>query len=322
MEEKKIPKFCRYCGSPLDPGALFCATCGVPVKRSVQNVESVTNTEISDADQDRMDSDVQDAEQAAAADMPDVGKNSVNSNVQEERRLEAADVSDVGREYTTQNYQSEEEDSYKIFYGTGRDHVNLNNQKEKDAVEYNGDDLNQNMVMSNGRVKCIKCNFEMEQDMRFCPRCGADVTKDSKGNAPKKICRVCGKELRGTEEFCPYCGKRCDLDVPEQKRNTENHIPPVVNQVPEKGGPTGTASLVLGIISIVIAVFSAAILGWAGAIVGIIGIILGANDRKNSLGGESGTAKAGWICSIIGTSLNLLFYVACIACAGAVASQV
>ncbi len=322
MEEKKVPKFCRYCGSLLDPGALFCATCGVTVKKRVQDVESVTNTDVSNADQDCMNSDVQDAEQVTAADVPDVGQDCVNSNVQEERHLAAADVSDVERECTTQNYRSEEEDSYKIFYGAGRDHVDLNNQKEKDAVEDNGDDAAQNMVTSNGGSKCIKCNFEMEEDMKFCPRCGASVMEASKENAPKKICRICGKELKGTEEFCPYCGKRCDLDAPEQKRNTENYIPPVVNQVPEKGGPTGTASLVLGIISIVIAVFSAAILGWAGAIVGIIGIILGANDRKNSLGGESGTAKAGWICSIIGTSLNLLFYVACIACAGAVASQV
>ena len=81
-------------------------------------------------------------------------------------------------------------------------------------------------------------------------------------------------------------------------------------------------SLVLGIISIAIALLSVGMWGWLGAIIGIIGLLLGANDRKNSLGGESGTAKAGWICSIIGTSLNLLFYVACIACAGAVASQV
>ena len=59
MEERKIPKFCRYCGSQLDPGALFCATCGVTVKRSAQNVESVTNTEVSDADRDRMNSNDQ-----------------------------------------------------------------------------------------------------------------------------------------------------------------------------------------------------------------------------------------------------------------------
>lgn len=81
----------------------------------------------------------------------------------------------------------------------------------------------------------------------------------------------------------------------------------------------GIASLVLGIISIVIGVFSAGALGWFGAILGIIGIVLGVLGKKDP--DKRAIAQAGFVCSIIGTILCLLLYVACIACVGGLASM-
>ena len=78
----------------------------------------------------------------------------------------------------------------------------------------------------------------------------------------------------------------------------------------------GIASLVLGIIAIVIGVFSIGILGWAGAVVGIIGII----GRNTAPPEKRGMATAGLVCSIVGTILCLLFYIACVACIGGLAS--
>lgn len=78
------------------------------------------------------------------------------------------------------------------------------------------------------------------------------------------------------------------------------------------------ASLVLGIISIVTGLFSAGSLGWLGAIMGIIGIILGSQARK--VPAQAGLATAGFVCSIIGTILCLLMYIACIACVGGLAA--
>ena len=54
--------------------------------------------------------------------------------------------------------------------------------------------------------------------------------------------------------------------------------------------------------------------GGSGAIIGIVGIILGVLARKNN---PSGIATAGFVCSIIGTVISLLFYLACVACLGA-----
>lgn len=78
----------------------------------------------------------------------------------------------------------------------------------------------------------------------------------------------------------------------------------------------GIASLVLGIISIIVGVFATAVAGWFGIIIGIIGIILGAIGKKK----ESSCAIGGLVCSVIGTILSSLFYVACAACVGGMSS--
>lgn len=70
------------------------------------------------------------------------------------------------------------------------------------------------------------------------------------------------------------------------------------------------ASLVLGIISIICSFFG--VINLFGGILGIIGIILGSLSKKNSE--NKGMATAGLVCSIIGTILCFIFYVACVAC--------
>ena len=80
----------------------------------------------------------------------------------------------------------------------------------------------------------------------------------------------------------------------------------------------GVASLVLGILSLLIGLFTAGSLGWFGAILALIGIILGAIGKKDVE--KKGLATAGLVLSIIGLILCLIFYIACIACVGGLAS--
>ena len=54
-----------------------------------------------------------------------------------------------------------------------------------------------------------------------------------------------------------------------------------------------------------------------GAIFGIIGIIMGIQGKK--IPEQAGMAQAGFVCSIVGTILCLLTYIACIACISCVA---
>lgn len=72
------------------------------------------------------------------------------------------------------------------------------------------------------------------------------------------------------------------------------------------------ASLVLGIISIVFSFFGG--INLFGGILGIVGIILGVYGKKDE--SKKGMATAGLVCSIIGTILCFIFYVACVACVG------
>jgi len=74
------------------------------------------------------------------------------------------------------------------------------------------------------------------------------------------------------------------------------------------------ASLVLGIVSIIFAFTG--FLAFIGAITGIVGIILGALAMKNlkAENQPTGMATGGLVTSIIGASLALILYLACVAC--------
>ncbi len=79
----------------------------------------------------------------------------------------------------------------------------------------------------------------------------------------------------------------------------------------------GVTALVLGIVALVLGVFG---MGFpVGTIVGILGIILGAVGKKQNP--ENGLATGGMVCAIIGTVLSLLFFFACSACVGGLASM-
>lgn len=48
-------------------------------------------------------------------------------------------------------------------------------------------------------MKCKYCHAEIEQDARFCPICGKDLSNLTK-------CTNCGEFLEDENDFCPYCG--------------------------------------------------------------------------------------------------------------------
>ena len=78
------------------------------------------------------------------------------------------------------------------------------------------------------------------------------------------------------------------------------------------------ASLVLGILSILSVLFGFGSYWWLAPVFGIIGIILGVQGKKDYE--KRGLAQAGFICSIIGTALSLLWYIACAAILGSMLS--
>lgn len=47
--------------------------------------------------------------------------------------------------------------------------------------------------------KCDKCGQKLNDDAKFCSKCGKSVES--------KKCTNCGKEMNGDSQFCEYCGK-------------------------------------------------------------------------------------------------------------------
>ncbi|WP_346888759.1 hypothetical protein [Clostridium sp. UBA1056] len=71
------------------------------------------------------------------------------------------------------------------------------------------------------------------------------------------------------------------------------------------------ASLVLGICSIVFTVISWGCLWWLSLVLGVVGIVLGFIDmkKKKEAGVALGMAKGGFICSIIGICMAIIFLI-------------
>ena len=61
---------------------------------------------------------------------------------------------------------------------------------------------------------CIKCNAEIEDDGKFCPKCGAsqetqqELQAQKQENLALRRCKGCGEEIASDLVFCPKCGVR------------------------------------------------------------------------------------------------------------------
>ena len=55
----------------------------------------------------------------------------------------------------------------------------------------------------NQMVKCVKCGAMLQSGSKFCPQCGT-------AQATQKTCAQCGKELKAEAKFCPECGAKVE----------------------------------------------------------------------------------------------------------------
>lgn len=72
-------------------------------------------------------------------------------------------------------------------------------------------------------MKCLKCNAEIADNAKFCPKCGAKVEKVE----PINNCPNCGEVLKEGARFCTKCGTKIE------KGDGENVIPPPLQPVTE-----------------------------------------------------------------------------------------
>ena len=78
-------------------------------------------------------------------------------------------------------------------------------------------DMKQVMSTKSDMKECPSCHAKINENLKFCPECGADTTK-------KKValkCSACGAEYEKGTKFCPDCGrkinpcKNCGGDIPD-----------------------------------------------------------------------------------------------------------
>jgi hypothetical protein len=134
---------------------------------------------------------------------------------------------------------------------------------------------------------------DRDDDMIACPICRRSNHRDS------RRCYHCGERLSdGPRSRSRYRDDYDDDDYRRRRRDTEPH----------RGGLV----LAMGIISLV----GIAVIPGLPVIFGIIGWVMGHTDlrkmRNNQMDQEGeGMTRAGWICGIIGTLLNLGFILLC-----------
>ena len=70
--------------------------------------------------------------------------------------------------------------------------------------------------------KCTNCQAELDDNVKFCPSCGAKVEAD----VPPPVilhCLQCQAKLSSEAKFCPSCGAKVEADVP----------PPIITHCPQ-----------------------------------------------------------------------------------------
>lgn len=66
---------------------------------------------------------------------------------------------------------------------------------------------------------CENCNKEFNDDLNFCPICGANLSTNEE---KIKFCPICGKELEEDANFCPACGNPTKIN--NKTQNNENSV--------------------------------------------------------------------------------------------------
>ena len=56
---------------------------------------------------------------------------------------------------------------------------------------------------------CQKCGNKLDDNAKFCTRCGTPAEKREAGvRTERRVCHSCGKPLAEGAEFCTKCGQR------------------------------------------------------------------------------------------------------------------
>ncbi|WP_458452920.1 zinc-ribbon domain-containing protein [Methanobrevibacter sp.] len=55
-------------------------------------------------------------------------------------------------------------------------------------------------------VNCQNCGFEIDDEAKFCKKCGSEIVIETKESNEFKFCSNCGFKMDENIKFCPECG--------------------------------------------------------------------------------------------------------------------
>jgi hypothetical protein len=175
------------------------------------------------------------------------------------------------------------------------------------------------------------------------PRDGPDRRGPAGPSGDLAPCPGCGKMVHNDSRRCYSCGALLSARVPDRRdgpprdwdrdRDRDRDLPP--RSFSLAGGPPrrdsephrGNTILVLGVLSLACLLFFFFLVpAVIGVVLGGIGWYMGHVDlrrmKRDTMDPSGrGTTQGGWICSILGTLLNLLVLVSCGGCVGFSAYQ-
>lgn len=144
---------------------------------------------------------------------------------------------------------------------------------------------------------CPYCNSEINDGLKFCPKCGSPVASASYQQPVQQYQDPYQQPYQQQYQQPPVFNQ-----APVQPMQFYSEQPQADNRVPGKG--LGIASMVLGIIAFVFScyLYLSLPLGLTSLILGVVGRIKAKSaDKKN------GCATAGIICSILALAWVILF---------------
>ena len=183
---------------------------------------------------------------------------------------------------------------------------------------------------------CRNCGAQLPDNVSFCPNCGTVVPKPAvqqeqpkpentvkqqspaQGpSAPQGMYAQSSSQIPPQGQYTQTRGQTSG-QTPPQNRTYTPYSAPSVQSDPADG--TATGSVVLGVLGLIGSWIP--LVKYFTLICSIVAIILGAVARKKekALGLPTGKATAGLVLGIIGVSLTVLLLLACVACAGWLAS--
>ena len=105
--------------------------------------------------------------------------------------------------------------------------------------------------VANHTIKCINCGATLEENQKFCPKCGT-----AKSEVKKKVCGKCGAELEDGHEFCPKCGQKAGLYIDDNISYAVNQYNENIEKQKDKAKkkPLIVGGIILGIIAFILGV--------------------------------------------------------------------